>query len=87
MYNNIMSAVKLINIGFSQTIEGDRIISMVSPDSAATKRLIANAKKENRLEDATFGRRARCVIVLDDGSVILSAFAPDTTAERVVGDQ
>ena len=67
----------LINIGF-----GNLVNAIVAPDSAPAKRLSQRARQEERAVDATQGRKTRSVIVMDQGSVVLSALAPDTLAGR-----
>ena len=75
--------MKLINIGFGNIVSADRIISIVSPESAPLKRIVQEAKDEKKAIDATFGRRTRSVIIMDSGHVILSAVQPETIAGRV----
>lgn len=73
--------MKLINIGFGNTVNGDRIISIVSPDAAPIKRMIQEAREKGLLIDATQGRKTAGVIVADSGHVILSYLS----AERILG--
>ena len=75
--------MQLINIGFGNIVSADRIIAIVSPESAPIKRLIQEAKDNNIAIDATYGRRTRAVIVTDSDHVILSAVQPDTVANRL----
>ena len=75
-------AVRLINIGFSNIVVGQRIITVVNPDSSPVKRLIEVAKERGSLIDATRGRRTRSVIITDSNHVILSALQPETIGER-----
>lgn len=74
---------KLVNIGFGNIINADKIVTMVTPDSAPAKRLIQSAKETGNVVDATQGRRTRAVIVMDSGHVILSALLPDTISGRL----
>lgn len=74
---------KLVNIGFGNIINADKIVTMVTPDSAPSKRLVQTAKEEGRIIDATQGRRTRAVIVMDSGNVVLSSLLPDTIAGRI----
>lgn len=74
---------KLINIGFGNIVSVNRIIAIVSPESAPIKRLIQESRDEGVLIDATYGRRTRAVIVTDSGHVILSAVQPETVAQRL----
>ncbi|MBW1708351.1 MAG: DUF370 domain-containing protein [Deltaproteobacteria bacterium] len=80
-----MSA-KLINIGFGNTIVSERIVAIVSPSSAPMKRLKDEAKEQQRLVDATHGRRTRSIIVTDSNHIVLSAVQADTIALRFAGD-
>ena len=75
--------MKLINIGFGNMIAADRIIAIVSPDSAPVKRMIQEARDRKRVIDATQGRRTRAVIQTDSDHVVLSAIQPETIAGRV----
>ena len=76
--------IKLINIGFGNIVSANRIIAIVSPESAPIKRIIQEARDAQRLIDATFGRRTRAVVVTDSDHVILSAVQPETVAHRIV---
>lgn len=75
--------IKLINIGFGNIVSANRIISIVSPESAPIKRIMQEARDRNMLIDATYGRRTRAVIVTDSDHVILSAVQPETVAQRL----
>ena len=77
--------MKFINIGFGNMVAADRIITLVSPDSAPIKRLIQDAKDSGRVIDVSCGRRTRSVIVTDSEHVILSAIQPETIAVRLNG--
>lgn len=76
--------IKLINIGFGNIVSANRIIAIVSPESAPIKRIIQEARDAQRLIDATYGRRTRAVVVTDSDHVILSAVQPETVAHRIV---
>jgi extracellular matrix regulatory protein A len=76
--------IKLINIGFGNIVSANRVISIVSPESAPIKRIISDARERGQLVDATYGRRTRAVIITDSGHVILSAIQPETVANRFV---
>ena len=76
---------KLINVGFGNVVNSDKIVSIISSDSAPAKRMVQNAKEEGRLVDATQGRRTRGIILTDGNKVILSALQPDTLAGRFNG--
>ena len=73
---------RMINVGFGNIVNTDKILAVISPDSAPAKRLIQHARDEERLIDATQGRRTRAVIVSDNGMLILSALLPDTLGGR-----
>ena len=75
--------MKFINIGFGNMVAVDRIVALVSPDSAPVKRLRQDAKDENRTIDVTCGRRTRAVIITDSEHVILSAIQSETIANRL----
>jgi len=75
--------IKLVNIGFGNIIAANRIIGIVSPESAPIKRMIQEARERRMLIDATYGRRTRAVIITDSDHVILSAVQPETVAHRL----
>ena len=74
--------MQLINIGFGNIILAERIIAIISPDSAPVKRMIQESKDNGKIIDATCGRRTRAVIITDSGHIILSAVQPETVAGR-----
>lgn len=75
----------LINIGFGNMVAAERVVAIVSPDSAPIKRIIEDAKKERGLLiDATYGRRTRSVIIMNCGHVVLSPVQPETISHRFV---
>ncbi len=73
-----------MNIGFGNVVNTDKILCIITPDSAPAKRQIQRAKEENRLIDATQGRRTRSVIFTVNQMIIISALQPDTLAGRFV---
>ena len=79
--------MKLINIGFGTMVSANRLVAIVSPESAPIKRIIQDAKERGSLIDATYGRRTRAVIVTDSDHVILSAVQPETVANRLVDEE
>ena len=79
--------MQLINIGFGNIVSAERIISIVSPESAPIKRIVQEAKDSKMAIDATYGRRTRSVIIMDSGHIILSAVQPETVAGRVDDDE
>jgi regulator of extracellular matrix RemA (YlzA/DUF370 family) len=72
----------LLNIGFGNTVASERVIAIVSPNSAPMKRLKDEAKDEKRLIDATHGRRTRSIIVMDSNHIVLSAIQAETISQR-----
>ncbi|MGQ4645803.1 extracellular matrix/biofilm regulator RemA [Lyngbya aestuarii] len=76
--------IQLINIGFGNIVSANRVIAIVSPESAPIKRIINEARENGHLVDATYGRRTRAVIITDSSHVILSAIQPETVAHRFV---
>jgi len=77
--------MKLINIGFGNMVSSDRVLTIISPESAPIKRIIQEAKERSMLVDATYGRRTRSVIIMDTDHVILSAIQPEIIANRAAG--
>ena len=75
--------MKLINIGFGNMVSANRLIAIVSPESAPIKRIIQEARDRGSLIDATYGRRTRAVIITDSDHVVLSAVQPETVANRL----
>ncbi|WP_353122956.1 extracellular matrix/biofilm regulator RemA [Planktothrix agardhii] len=73
-----------MNIGFGNIVSANRVIAIVSPESAPIKRIINDARERGQLVDATYGRRTRAVIITDSSHVILSAIQPETVAHRFV---
>ena len=78
--------MQLVNIGFGNVVNSDRVISIVSSESAPIKRMIQEAKDAKTAIDATYGRRTRAVLIMDSGHIILSAVQPETVAGRVDKD-
>ena len=77
---------KLIHIGFGNIVNTDKIIAIVSPDSAPVKRLVQKAKEDGTVIDATQGRKTKSVLVMEDSRIVLSALLPETIAGRVQSD-
>ncbi|WP_320045777.1 DUF370 domain-containing protein [uncultured Ilyobacter sp.] len=75
--------MKPINIGFGNMVIDERIVGIIAPDSAPSKRLKDEAKTQNKLIDATFGRKTRALIITDSDHVIMSAINPETIAVRI----
>lgn len=78
--------MQLINIGFGNIVSANRIIAIISPESAPIKRMVQEAKDTKMAVDATYGRRTRAVLIMDSGHIILSAVQPETVASRVDND-
>ena len=79
--------MKFVNIGFGNLVNCDRIITIVSPDSAPIKRTIQDAKERSVLIDATQGRKTRAVIITDSDHVVLTFLQPETIAGRLEGTE
>ncbi|MDD6058415.1 MAG: DUF370 domain-containing protein [Clostridiales bacterium] len=77
---------RLINIGFGNVVNSDKIISIISSDSAPAKRMIQKGKEQESLIDATQGRRTKSVIFTEGNKIILSALQPETLALRFHGN-
>ncbi|HZK33228.1 MAG TPA: DUF370 domain-containing protein [Tissierellaceae bacterium] len=75
-------SIKLINIGFGNIASANRIISVISPDSAPVKRLIQESRDKGLLIDATYGRKTRAVIITDSKHLILTPVQPETIGNR-----
>lgn len=79
--------MQLLNIGYGNLVSVDRILAIVSPDSAPIKRMIQVGRDQGRLIDATYGRRTRSVLIADTDHVILSALPPETISGRLDGKE
>lgn len=79
--------MKLINIGFGNMVAAGKVVAVVSPDSAPIKRIVQESKEAGSLIDATFGRKTKAVIIMDGGTVVLSAVLPETVAGRFNGEE
>ena len=73
----------LISIGFGNYIAADKIVSILSPDSAPIKRMIADGRERGQLVDASFGRSTRAVILMNSNHMILSALTPEELAQKM----
>ncbi|MCL6554232.1 MAG: DUF370 domain-containing protein [Firmicutes bacterium] len=73
---------RLISIGHGNILAANRIVAIISPDSAPVKRIVQEARERGTLIDATYGRRTRAVVITDSGHVVLSAVQPETLAHR-----
>ncbi len=78
--------MKFINVGFGNMVAAERVVAVVSPDSAPIKRLIQDAKDSGRAIDVTCGKRTRAVIITDSEHVVLSALKSETISNRLGDD-
>ena len=79
--------MKLINLGFGHLVSAGRLIAIVSPDSAPIKRMVQEARDRGVLIDATYGRRTRAVLIMDNDHLVLSALQTETVANRLAGER
>ena len=79
--------MRLINIGFGNLVSANRLIAVVSPDSAPIKRMVQEARERGELIDATYGRRTKAVLMMDNDHLVLSALQPETIANRLSGER
>lgn len=73
---------KFTHIGFGNIVNTEKLVAIVSPDSAPVKRLVQTAKESGNAIDATQGRKTKAVLIMENGNVVLSALLPDTIAGR-----
>ena len=79
--------MKLVNIGYGNLISAQRLVAVVSPDSAPIKRMVQEARDRGQLIDATYGRRTQGVLILDNDHLVLSALGPEIIARRLDGEE
>lgn len=77
--------LRFMSVGYGNSVNGDKVISIVAPEAAPIKRMVQQAKDEGRAIDATCGRKTRAVIVMENGSIVLSALLPETILNRYQG--
>ena len=77
----------LINVGYGNIVNMDKVVSIIRTEAAPMKRMIQVAKDNNMAIDATCGRKTKCILVMDSGHVVLSALLPDTIENRVNENQ
>lgn len=77
-------AFSLINIGFGNMAAANRIMAIISPESAPVKRIVQESRDRGQLIDATYGRKMRAVLIMDTGQIILSAVQPETISHRLL---
>jgi len=78
-----MEKIQFLNIGYGNLISANRVIAMISPDSAPVKRIMQEAKEKGVIIDATYGRKTRSVIIMENGHVVLSPNMPETVGGRL----
>ncbi|ETJ45660.1 hypothetical protein Q604_UNBC00351G0001, partial [human gut metagenome] len=71
-------SIQLLNIGFGNMVSANRVMAIISPESAPIKRMVQDARDKGLLIDATYGRKTRAVLVMDSGQIVLSAIQPET---------
>jgi len=76
-------SIQLLNIGFGNMVSANRVMAIISPESAPIKRMVQDARDKGLLIDATYGRKTRAVLVMDSGQIVLSAIQPETVAHDV----
>ena len=77
----------LINVGYGNIVNMDKVVSIVRTEAAPIKRMIQVAKDSNMAIDATCGRKTKCILIMDSGHIVLSALLPDTIENRVNENQ
>ena len=77
----------LINVGYGNIVNMDKVVSIVRTEAAPIKRMIQVAKDRNMAIDATCGRKTKCILIMDSGHIVLSALLPDTIENRVNENQ
>lgn len=76
----------LVNIGFGNIVNFNKVIAVINPDSAPAKRMVQRAKESEQIVDATQGRKTKALIVVESGQLVLSALQPETLAGRARGE-
>ena len=79
--------MKLVNIGFGNMVAAERVVAIISPESAPIKRMIQDVRDKGLLIDASFGRSTKSVVVVDSGNIILSALTPDALTARMTNKE
>ena len=75
----------LVNIGYGNIVNMDKVISIIRAEAAPIKRMVQVARDENMAVDATCGRKTQCILVMESGHIVLSALLPETIENRVAG--
>ena len=79
--------VELVHIGFGSIINMNRVLAIIDPDSAPIKRMIQQAREENKLIESTYGRKTKALIILDSGHLVTAALEPKTLMKRLTDEQ
>lgn len=79
--------MQLLPVGYGSIVNADRVIAILSADSAPIKRSIQEARDAGKLIDATYGRKTRSVLVMDSGHLLIAAIASETIAGRAGGKE
>lgn len=77
--------LRFMNVGYGNSVNGDKVISIIGPEAAPIKRMVQTAKDEGCAVDATCGRKTRAVLVMENGYIVLSALQPETILNRYNG--
>ncbi len=78
--------MKLVNIGFGNMISAERVVAVVSPESAPVKRMVQEAKDKGNLIDASHGRKTKAVLITDSDHIVLTYLPTDKIAEKINGE-
>lgn len=78
--------MKLVNIGFGNMISAERVVAVVSPESAPVKRMLQEAKDKGNLIDASHGRKTKAVLITDSDHIVLTYLPTDKIAEKINGE-
>ena len=79
--------MKLVNIGFGNLVNAQRVLAVIAPDSAPVKRMIQDARDKGVLIDATFGRKTKTVLIMDSGHIVLSGILLESVGTRLVAEE
>ncbi|MCD7821153.1 MAG: DUF370 domain-containing protein [Clostridiales bacterium] len=79
--------LQLLNIGFGSMVSAERLLAVVSPDSAPIKRIVQEGKERGTAIDATYGRKTKAVLIMDSDHIVLSALTPEVLAARLNGEE
>ena len=78
---------RLLPIGFGNYVAIDKIVSILSPDSAPIKRLISDGREKGLLVDASFGRSTKAVLLMESGHLVLSSMTPEELSARILSTE